>query len=208
LAAYFSLRVVYTDSQRRLESQGWCSPSALSFDSLNQTSRNRQPAIMVYVMEIFVDGGCRRNGSVDAIAAAAAVRRFRWGAKYLHRERRLSDYRQVTNQRAEITAIILGLEMAMAHQKDLDTDPWLDMTIKSDSAYAVNCMTDFISRWSENGWINARGQPVANKDLIMEASRLDDEVMGHVKYVWIPRSKNTLDKHCNEEMDAMEAGGY
>ena len=167
---------------------------------------------MVYVMEIFVDGGCRRNGSVDAIAAAAAVRRFRWGAKYLHHEQRLSDYdQQVTNQRAEITAIILGLEMAIAHQKDLDTDPLLDVSIKSDSAYAVNYMKDFTYKWSANGWINARGQPVANKDLIMEASRLDDEVakMGDVKYVWIPRTDNTLaDKHCNEEMDAMEAEGY
>jgi ribonuclease HI len=162
---------------------------------------------MVYTMEIYVDGGCRRNGYTNAIACAAAVRKDRWGS-YWHRQQRLNDYHHnATNQRAEITAIILGLKMALDKYEELDSSPSLDVTIHSDSRYAVNCMNTWIYKWSGNGWTNARGEPVANQDLIREASRLDDEVkeLGDVEYVWIPRSENELaDKHCNEELDAME----
>jgi ribonuclease HI len=182
---------------------------------VNRTLGAPQLTIMVCVvtetMEISVDGGCRGNGSADAIAAAAAVLQFVSGPTYRLRVRRLSnDNQQATNQRAEITAIILGLEMALQH-KTMGVDPLLNLTNKSDSAYAVNCMNDFIYRWSKNGWRNSRRQAVANQDLIREASRLNGVVkkMGFVKYVWIPRTENTLaDKHCNAELDAMEAEGY
>ena len=81
------------------------------------------------------------------------------------------------------------------------------MNIYSDSRYAVDCMNVLIYKWSRNGWINSRGERVANQDLIREASDLDDKVaeLGDVQYIWIPRSENDLaDKHCNEELDAME----
>jgi ribonuclease HI len=158
-------------------------------------------------MKIYVDGGCRRNGFSNAIAAASAVRKTRWGGKYWYKTRRLYAYRKVSNQRAELTAIILGLEMALEKFDDLDSNPNLDVTIYSDSRYAVDCMTDFIYKWTRNGWINSRGEEVANRDLIEEASDLDDRLaqLGTVTYSWIPRSENSLaDRHCNEELDAME----
>lgn len=72
-------------------------------------------------------------------------------------------------------------------------------------------MTDFIYKWSRNGWINARGEEVANRDLIEKASDLDDRLvqLGTVTYRWIPRSENALaDKHCNEELNAMEQNNF
>jgi ribonuclease HI len=162
---------------------------------------------MVYQMEIYVDGGCRRNGFSNAIAAAAAVRKNRRGEKYWYKTRRLDGHNNVTNQRAEITAIILGLEMALERFQDLDLNPMLDVTIYSDSKYAVGCLTHFLYKWTQNGWINSRGEEVANRDLIEEASDLDDRLaqLGTVTYSWIPRSENVLaDKHCNEELDDME----
>lgn len=162
---------------------------------------------MGYVIEIYVDGGCRRNGSSNAIAAAAAVRKERWGGRYWHRQRRLTGYRNATNQRAEITAIILGLEMALDKYKELESNPRLNVTIHSDSKYAVNCMSIWIYKWVQNRWTNSQGEAVANRDLIEEASSLNDRLaeLGDVKYVWIPRSENEeADKLCNEELDAME----
>jgi ribonuclease HI len=35
-----------------------------------------------------------------------------------------------------------------------------------DSRYAENCMPGWIYKWSGNGWMNARGEPVVNQDLI------------------------------------------
>jgi ribonuclease HI len=161
---------------------------------------------MGYNMEIYVDGGCRRNGSSNAIGAAAAVRKERSG-RYWHRQERLTGFTTATNQRAEITAIIIGLEMVLEKFAELDSNPHLNITVHSDSRYAVGCMTEWIYKWTRNGWTNSRGEPVANQDLIERASALDDEVaeLGNINYVWIPRSENThADKHCNEELDAME----
>jgi ribonuclease HI len=71
----------------------------------------------------------------------------------------------------------------------------------------MGCMRKWIYKWASNGWINSKGNEVANRDLIKEASDLDDRAkkLGDVKFVWIPRSENHLaDKLCNLELDDME----
>jgi ribonuclease HI len=67
-------------------------------------------------------------------------------------------------------------------------------------------MTEWIYKWSQNGWKNAAGYRVANRDLIEEASDLHDMVtdLGNIEYIWIPRSENwEADEACNEAMDNM-----
>ncbi|KAJ5890733.1 ribonuclease H1 [Penicillium subrubescens] len=158
---------------------------------------------MVYAMEIYTDGGCRGNGSPWAIGAAAAAFKTKWG-KYHGWTRILPSYPPPTNQRAEIVAIILALEQALEKYQELDTNPYLDVTIYSDSKYAVNCMKSWIYKWTNNGWINAAGNPVANRDLLEEASDLDDRLRneGDVEYIWIPREENEVaDRFCNEALD-------
>jgi ribonuclease HI len=158
---------------------------------------------MVYVMEIYVDGGCRGNGRPGSIGAAAAVFKLRWGRRKTWTTI-LPDYPPPTNQRAEIAAIILALEQALEKYEELDTNPWLDVKIYSDSRYAVSCMTAWIYKWSRNGWINSAGHEVANRDLIQKASDLDDRLKeeGSVEYIWIPRAENEeADEACNDAMD-------
>ena len=102
--------------------------------------------------------------------------------------------------------IICALEKALEKWEDLDVSPRLDVTIYTDSKYAANCMNDWIYKWSDNGWINAAGNEVANRDLIQEASNLDDELneLGSVTYEWIPRSQNIdADAACNRVLDEM-----
>ena len=67
---------------------------------------------MVYTMEIFVDERCRRNEQSNAIDAAAAVFKLRYGRQKCCFEE-LPSFPIPTNQRAEITAIILALEQAL-----------------------------------------------------------------------------------------------
>jgi len=72
--------------------------------------------------------------------------------------------------------------------------------------YAVGCMTEWIYKWSSNGWVNSAGSEVANRDLIEEASDLDDRVrdLGRVEYIWIPRAENTVaDEAVNNALDEM-----
>jgi ribonuclease HI len=40
------------------------------------------------------------------------------------------------------------------------------VTVYSDSSYLVNCMRrGWYKKWQENGWLNYRNEPVANRDL-------------------------------------------
>jgi len=159
-------------------------------------------------MKIYVDGGCRGNGQPGSIGAAAAVFESRGGRQQIWSRRLPASYHTpVTNQRAELTAIIIALEQAIIKYDGLDSDPRLVVTIYSDSRYAIGCMNEWIYKWSQNGWVNAAGREVANRELIQEASDLDDELKerGDVSYVWIPRHENEdADRHCNSVMDEME----
>ncbi len=74
----------------------------------------------------------------------------------------------------------------------------------SDSKYAIGCMNDWIYKWCRNGWTTSAGYEVANRDIIQEASDLDDRLKeeGDVRYVWIPREQNQdADRYANEALD-------
>jgi len=66
-----------------------------------------------------------------------------------------------------------------------------------------------LTKWQSNGWINAAGRPVANKELIQEAVQLEEELRGRkdgvsVRYEWVPREENkNADRFANERMDEM-----
>ncbi|RMD43213.1 hypothetical protein DV735_g1976, partial [Chaetothyriales sp. CBS 134920] len=64
-----------------------------------------------------------------------------------------------TNQRAELTAIQRALDIAPRHR---------DVTIYTDSKYAIDCSVKWSKNWVKNGWKNSQGRPVENKDVIME----------------------------------------
>jgi len=54
------------------------------------------------------------------------------------------------------------------------------VTVYSDSSYLVNCMRrGWYKKWRENGWLNYRNEPVANRDLwerLLEATQRHQEV--------------------------------
>ena len=60
----------------------------------------------------------------------------------------------------------------------------------------------------ENGWINAAGRDVANRDLLEQALKLEDEVEehGHVRYRWVAREQNTeADGAANRTLDDLDS---
>ncbi|KAF2436602.1 ribonuclease H-like protein [Tothia fuscella] len=161
---------------------------------------------MVYSMRIYVDGACRHNGKPWAKGVSACVIKNR-NSGYKGWTRLLPLNPRPTNQRTEIDAIILALEQALQRYEELNGYPSLDVLIHSDSRYAVNCMEDWVYKWSSNGWLNTRGEEVVNRDIIQKASGLDDELkeLGSVSYVWIPREENgEADGLCNERLDKEE----
>ena len=61
-------------------------------------------------------------------------------------------------------------------------------------------------KWGGNGFCNARGRLVGNRDLIDEALCLESEILGHgdVVWEWIPRRDNTVaEEAVNDVLDDM-----
>jgi len=158
---------------------------------------------MVYTMVIYVDGGCQGNGQAGSRGAAAAVFKRRDGGREVS-TLLLPDYPRPTNQRAELTAIIMAQEQALEKLDRMHMSPYLNLRIYSDSQYAIRCLMEWLPIWCNNGWRNAEGRPVANRDLIQKASDLDDILneRGRVEYLWIPREENwEADEWCNRALD-------
>ncbi|KAK6824907.1 hypothetical protein PG989_013340 [Apiospora arundinis] len=165
---------------------------------------------MVYQLDFHVDGGCRHNEQGhNVIGAAAAV----WNTRYrpVCRSRTLPafwwDTAPPTNQRAELTAVMMAQLWALERYVKLRGDPFARVRIYSDSQYAVNCLNIWVPRWYRNGWLNARGMAVANRDLLEHACALHEAVeqLGSVEYIWIPREQNQLaDECCALALDQQE----
>ncbi|PIA96149.1 hypothetical protein CB0940_10329 [Cercospora beticola] len=100
---------------------------------------------MPYTLIWYVDGGCRGNGDYDAIGAAAAVRETKY-RKWIYKKKLPYDGTRHTNQRAELLAIIIALKKSLKLYRQLDGTPYLELTIHSDSRYAVDCMTKWTPR--------------------------------------------------------------
>ena len=164
---------------------------------------------MVYLMKFHVDGACRGNGRRYAEGAAAACL-YQRGGSYKYKVERLPSgpYSEpATNQRAELTGVVIALEWALERYRELATNPYLRVEVRTDSRYAVGCMDEWCHRWRDNGWINSRGNEVANRDLVERALDLQDDIQdfGSVDYFWVPRDQNAdPDRHCNEELDGAE----
>jgi ribonuclease HI len=76
-----------------------------------------------------------------------------------------------TNLRMELTAACVALETI---------DVGHVVSVYSDSSYLLNCMRrSWYKKWRENGWLNDRNKPVANRDLwerLLEATQRHQEV--------------------------------
>lgn len=158
---------------------------------------------MPYNIVFNVDGGCRNNGYSNATGAAAAVRMIgnTWSEAWTR-----PIYEGPTSQRAELTAIIIALQEALNEYHNRNIYDGLSLTIRSDSRYSVDCMTNWIYRWIRNGWVTSDGLNVANRDLLEEAIILHGHVVdvGSVRYEHIPRAQNSLaDYYCNRALDEM-----
>ncbi len=124
---------------------------------------------------VYTDGastGSRGPGGYGAV--------IRWKGKI---EEISGGEKNTTNLRMEVTAVCVALETI---------EEGHIVTLYSDSSYLVNCMRrGWYKKWWENGWLNSRKEPVANRDLwerLLEATRRHQEVRwrkvkGHSKTV-------------------------
>ncbi len=132
-------------------------------------------------VEIFCDGACSGNpgpGGYGAILRCKGVEKELSGADP-----------QTTNNRMELTAALEALRLL--------TRP-CRVTVTTDSQYLVKGMTEWLAGWQRNGWKNSKKEPVLNRELWEELSRV---AAGHqVAWRWVRGHAGHAE---NERCDAL-----
>lgn len=132
---------------------------------------------------IYTDGACSGNPGPGG-----------WGAVIVEGDKRREIFGSednTTNQRMELKAAVEAL-------KTLEGSPER-VTLVSDSAYLVNCFRDrWYERWQRNGWVNAKKEPVQNRDLWEQLVAL--AAKHRVRFV---KTKGHADDELNNRADAL-----
>lgn len=127
------------------------------------------------MLTIYTDGSSLSNGTAGARAGVGV---YFGPCDSKNVSEALLGTRQ-TNQRAELTAILRALEIAPRHR---------DLTIYTDSRYAIDCVTSWYKTWKRNGWLTANKKAVENRDLIQDIrTKIEErEGLGRKSYfIWV-----------------------
>src|SRR5437667_2709845 len=103
---------------------------------------------MPYYYVCYIDGACRGNGQLGAYGGAGLY----IPQRDIHAYRSLHTHEKPTNQRAELTALIMALDAAIKRRGQLHSSPYFVLQINTDSKYVIGCLGDWLEKWEENGW--------------------------------------------------------
>lgn len=143
------------------------SPSRVRIAAPNKGKRKASDKTRYF--RVFTDGGCSGNGKSWAKAGLGV--HF---PKNQHPDISLPFISPpITNQRAELAAILVALKTVLSKKLLSDYD---ELVIYSDSEYSIKCITLWAPNWEKNGWKRAgykdKGEPLKNLDLIREIYEL------------------------------------
>jgi len=111
--------------------------------------------------QVWTDGACPNNGKGGARAGIGVY----WGQGHkLNLAQRVAGDKQ-TNNVAEIQAATMSVSQAMGAGIT-------KLQVNTDSQFLINCVTQWMQKWKQNGWRTATGQDVKNKDDLVELDKL------------------------------------
>ena len=106
------------------------------------------------IKKYWVDGACSGNPGPGGYAVVSLEENE---LVYSYVE----DFPHTTNNRMELMAILYVMKLAAEDKES-------DYLVYSDSAYAINSITNWIYGWARNGWMNSKKKQVENIDLMQE----------------------------------------
>jgi len=158
------------------------------------------------IMHVFTDGACPNNGKRNANAAWGALLVSDNGYIVLDRfSGAIPLSESQTNQRAELTALLRGLEVA---EKQLLRDSTLKkIQIWSDSQYSINCASVWGPTWKSRGW-KKQGGEIQHLDLIRVLVEKTQVLGFKIEYKWLKGHKGGESQHVfpwmfNHQVDAL-----
>ena len=113
------------------------------------------------IVNIYTDGSCRGNGKEKNQGGWAAL-------IDINKEKYTvgGHLDNTTNNRMELMAVLKGYLCAIRRLPLEDNLSNYTFNIYTDSAYIHNCYKQkWYINWEKNNWVNAKKQPVKNKDL-------------------------------------------
>lgn len=126
-------------------------------------------------LTIFTDGACQNNGKKNPIGGCGVY----FDNDSIDDISISFNIGNITNQRTELYACIIGLEKVLNYSK---------VTIYTDSIYVKECMSNWIKVWLENDWKTANKKPVKNQDLIKKLYELTQKI--DVKFIHVRAHQN------------------
>lgn len=100
-------------------------------------------------VHLYTDGACSGNPGPGGYGAILVYKD--------HRREISGGYRETTNNRMEIMAVLKGLELLKEPCK---------VTVYTDSKYVSDAMKlGWVERWKANGWMRNKKEPALNVDL-------------------------------------------
>lgn len=147
---------------------------------------------------VFTDGSCDLKKNIGGFGLFFPDNEYEsYGVKMTEKK-----HKKITNQRAELFAI---LEVFTIIINDIEQSK-KRIKIYSDSNYSIQCLTNWRYSWERKKWINSKGEPVENQDIIKECIRLYDElILNGFKIEFIHINSHTGKKEynyvCNDVVD-------
>ena len=124
-------------------------------------------------VKIYTDGAAR--GNPNGPGGYGTILEYTDSKGELHTKELSQGYRQTTNNRMELMAVIAGLE-ALTRSCEVE--------LYSDSQYVVNAFNQhWVDGWIKKGWKRGRNEPVKNIDLwkrLLEAKKPHK-----VTFIWV-----------------------
>ncbi len=136
------------------------------------------------MITFYTDGGCSGNPGPGGWAYAVSE-----DGKLV--ETRSGGEAATTNNRMELTAVIMALRYALEKGEK-------EVTVLTDSQYVKNGITVWIHSWKKNGWRTAGRQPVKNVEYWLELDSLNSSLS--VTWSWV---KGHAGIEGNEECDRL-----
>jgi ribonuclease HI len=158
------------------------------------------------IMYIFTDGACPGNGKKYASAAWGCLLVSCPGHVILER---LSGAIPIgepqTNQRAELTALLKGIELA--EKQFRSKSDITKIQIWSDSQYSINCASVWGPSWKSRGW-KKQGGEIQHLDLIKTLVQKTQDLGFKLEYKWLKGHKGGEAQHVfpwmfNHQVDAL-----
>ena len=93
-------------------------------------------------------------------------------------------YPPMTNQRAELYAILKALKIVHRSRKNninINNNN-ITITIYTDSEYSIKCFTQWYKTWELNDWKNSNNEPVKNQDIIKPVVKYLKKNNNYIKF--------------------------